>query len=176
MNSLGQMASMFGRLASGGYKQNLAPTLHMIGDAVKAEVENEIGEYQSGVGPYPDTAQLADSTLETKRTKNLGKSGDPDTPLWATGAFHDDIQYQPNMGDLSVEIGTNQKEAVFTELGTGMQPPRPVFGPSVLRAVPALLPQISAAAGLGIMGGAWKGLSVEGVTFSRSGSTGNILP
>ena len=176
MKSFKQAAAHFGSLAAGGYKQNLSPILDMIGTAVKHEVQSEIGEYQPGVGPYPPMAPLADATLERKTEKGLGKTGDPNSPLWATGEFHDSIQTAKSISELSVEVGTDRENVVAHELGTSNEPPRPIFGPSVLRALPPLLPAISAAAAMGISGGVWKGLTAEAITHTNQGPGANIEP
>lgn len=176
MDDLTKLAAHFGKLAAGGYRSNLSPLLGMMGQAVKKEIEKEIGEYQSGIGGYPATAPLADATIEIKTREGLGKGGDPDTPLWATGEFHDSIQIHKDMNELSVEIGSDVDHVVYSELGTSKEPPRPVMGPSALRAVPPLLPEIEAAALMGIQGGIWGGLGVEGVVNSPMGPTANIKP
>lgn len=176
MKTLGQAAMYFGQLAIGGYKLNLVPILDMIGAAVKTEVEKEIGEYQGSIGPFPATAPLADATLERKGRDNLGKGGDPNTPLYATGKFHDSIGTAKDINSLSVEIGTDVEYIIEQELGTSRIPPRPVFGPATLRALPPLEPAITASAALGIVGGVWKGLAVEGITAAGGKATANILP
>ena len=169
MNNFAQAASFFGQLAAGAYANNLSPVLDMIGAAVKAEVENEIGEYQSGIGGFPATAPLAASTLERKSKHGLGKHGNPDSPLWATGKFHDSIGTRKSIPTLSVQIGSNEDHVIFHELGTSNEPPRPVFGPATLRVLPRLIPAISAAAAHGIAGGVWQGLSAEGITHTSQG-------
>lgn len=176
MKTLGQLASQFGQLAAGGYKNNLRPILDLMGSSVKAEVQIEIGEYQSGVGPYPATAQLADATLDRKAKSGEGKGGNPDTPLWATGEYHDTIDYAKDVNSLSVEIGSNLDYVKYLELGTADMPPRPVFGPATLRAVPKIMPQIAAAAVVGMSGGVWSGLGVKGVTHSGGNDTATLMP
>jgi hypothetical protein len=176
MKTLGQLASHFGQLAAGAYKQNLSPILDLIGQAVKTEVQKEIGEYQGAISPFPRTAPLAQATLDRKADNNWGKGGNPDTPLWATGDYHNSIGVAKDVNSLSVEIGSNTPYVKYHELGTGEMPQRPIFGPATLRAIPPLLPAISDAAGLGIIGGAWKGLSAEGITHTPDGPSANILP
>jgi hypothetical protein len=176
MKSLEKLAGYFGRLAVGGYKSNLAPVLDLIGSSVKAEAEKEIGEYQDAIGSYPATAELSDVTIEIKQRLKLGKGGEADSPLWATGKYHDSIQSSPDVNSLSVSVGTNVDYVIYQELGTGKIPPRPIFGPATLRAIPPLLPTISAAAAMGIKGGVWEGLSAEGITFTKNKPNANILP
>lgn len=176
MKSLTDAAQFFGQLAAGGYKRNLLPILDLIGNSVKAEVEKEIGEYQGAIGPYPATAPLAEATLERKSKAALGKGGLANSPLWATGKFHDSIETAKNVTGLEVEIGTNVDYVINQELGTSKIPPRPVFGPATLRVLPKLLPTIAAAGAAGIKGGAWKGLSAEGIAYTSKGMNTNLLP
>jgi hypothetical protein len=178
MQDIGDLAKMFGQMAAGSYKQKLSPVLDLMGHTVKAEVQKEIGEYQGPIGPFPATASLAPDTLYLKAERGHGKGGDPDTPLWATGEFHDSIQVAKHVETLSVEVGTDVPYVKYQELGTSTQPPRPVFGPSTLRAIPKILPDISQSAGnaLGQAAGAWGHLGVEGITRAGGNDTGNILP
>lgn len=176
MNSLTQLAGMFGRMAAGGYKQQLSPVLDMLGNAVKAEVEKEIGEYQSSISPFSATEQLADATLERKTRANLGKNGNADSPLWATGDFQASIQTAKDVSALTVEIGSNLDYVVYSELGTSKEPPRPVFGPAALRAIPLLLPAVAAAGGNGMAGGVWSGLGVKGTTRAGGHDVAEIQP
>jgi hypothetical protein len=173
---LTQLAAHFGKLAAGAYKQNLSPVLDMLGQAVKAEVEKEIGEPQGSIGPYPATAPLSIETVYKKAKAGTGKGGDPFSPLWETGAYHDSIGVAKDIPSLSVEIGTNLDYVEHLEVGTGSMPPRPVLGPSALRAIPPLLPVVAHAAAQGIMGGAWSGLSVEGVTKAGGKATATVQP
>lgn len=176
MKTLGQLATIFAGLAAGGFKSNLVPVLGLIGTNIQAEVQSEIGEYQTGIGGYPATAQLADSTLDRKARAGTGKGGNPDAPLWATGAYHDSIDVRMDIATLSVEIGSNDEKAIRHELGTDRMPPRPVFGPSTMRALPPLIPAISAAASFGIKGGVWSGLSAAAVTYAGGRPIANIQP
>lgn len=174
MKDFGQAAAYFGELAAGKFKQNLSPVLDLIGNSVKANIEENIGEYQSGIGPFPPTAQLSDVTVDIKLREGLGKDGNADSPLYATGEFHDSIKVHKDIPALSVEIGTDLKRIIYHELGTGRMPPRPTFGPAVLRVLPKLLPRISSAAALGIAGGVWKNLGARAMTYS--GNSQSLLP
>lgn len=175
MKELGELAKMFGELATGAYKDDLVPILDLIGSQVKSELETQIGEYQPGIGPFPAMAPLSQTTIEIKSRLGLGKNG-PDSPLWATGAFHDDIGYQINRNDLSVEIGTHKDYILYQELGTGKIPPRPIFGPVTMQVMQKLAPQISAAAAMGITGGVWGNLGVKANPFTSRGISSEILP
>lgn len=176
MKTLGQAANYFGNLAAGAYKSNLSPVLDMLGRAVQDEAKREIGHYQPGISPFPGTAKLAPATIERKIQRQHGMGGNPDTPLWATGAYHDSIQTAKDVSSLSVEIGSNEPHVIFHELGTRNMPQRAVFGPATLRAVPPLLPKVAQAGVWGMAGGVWKGLGVEGITHTPLGPSANILP
>ena len=130
----------------------MAHCLDGVGQDVANEVRTEIGEYQPGIGPFPPMAPLAESTIDTKVSKNLGKGGDPDTPLYASGAFESDIGHAVDAGALSVEVGTNQNHVIYTEFGTAKQPPRPIFGPAALRILPKIKSRVAAAAVTGLIG------------------------
>lgn len=175
-NSVGQLASFMAGKAAGGYRAGLVPTLEVVGNEVKHEVEHEIGTYQSAIGPFPATAPLSDVTIERKQREGLGLGGDPDTPLFATGEFSEDIKIAVKPISLSVEVGTDLERVVFTELGTDRQPPRPIFGPAALRAVPKVLPTVAAGGVTGIIGGAWSGLGVKAVTHAAGTSTAELIP
>lgn len=175
-HALGDFAKFLMKEAAGAYKQALRPVLDEIGAAVKAEVQKEIGEYQSAIGQYPATAPLSPVTIEIKTRDGLGKNGNPDTPLWASGEFHDDVRFQSDVGSLSVEIGTDKEYIKFTELGTADMPPRPVFGPAALRVMPQFLPALAAASAMGIAGGIWSGLGVKAITHTQQGDSAHLVP
>ena len=175
-SSLGQFAGFLGGLAAGGYRAGLVPTLEHVGNEVKNEVEHEIGTYQGAVGPYPATAPLSDVTIERKMREGLGMGNDPDTPLFATGEFSKDVKTDVQPLALAVEIGTNVDHIVYTELGTDKQPPRPIFGPAALRALPKVMPTIAAAAVTGIVGGAWSGLGAKAITHADGSDTAELQP
>jgi hypothetical protein len=172
-SSPGQFAAYLGKLAAGAYKAELVPVLQHVGDEVKKEVEKEIGEYQSAIGPYPDTAPLSPVTLEIKQRRGLGRGG-PDTPLYATGEFSERIGVEVHKDDLSVEIGTTIDHVVYTELGTSTQPARPVFGPAALRVMPKVEAEVAAAALTGIIGGTWAGLGLKAVTHADGNDTAEL--
>lgn len=167
MKSFGDAAKLFGQAAIGGYKIGLAPALDEIGRQVQGEVKREIGNYQPAIGPFPATAPLSQATLDSKAKKGQG-AGHPDTPLYATGQFAADINYESDLNTLSVTIGTNTEYIKYTELGSGSMPPRPVFGPSCLRVMPHMLPMLAKSAFAGILGGVWSGLGIRATTFTAS--------
>ena len=174
--TLEQAASYFGKLALGGYKANLAPALTVIGAAVKHECEKEIGEYQGAIGGYPATAPLSPDTIDRKTKKGLGKGGDADSPLWETGKYHDSIETAQDLIALEVEIGTRVDYVKYQELGTSHIPPRPIFGPSTLRAIPPLLPVLAELGTLAVAGGMLSGLAADAVTKVAGKETASLIP
>jgi phage gpG-like protein len=94
---------------------------------VETTAKDEIGHYQSGIGPFPAWADLADSTEEHK-----AKMGYPsDAPLLASGDMQRSISHATHM--LEAVIGSTDKKMVYHEFGTPKMPARPVMGPAVLR-------------------------------------------
>jgi hypothetical protein len=124
-------------------KEACEESLQPIGDEVKKEAVDQIGHYQSAIGTFPAWEQLADATLDRKQKLGLGLGGNPDTPMFASGAFRDDIESSTDTGALQVRCGTHKEYVINTELGTAKMPPRPVFGPAGLRAMPAILKDMS---------------------------------
>lgn len=174
MKTFGDMAALFGGLAAGAYRRSLSPALNQIGEAVKADVKANIGTYQSAIGPFPATPPLAQATLQIKGRRGHGMGGDPDTPLYATGEFYGDVNVRVDILNLSVEIGTNAEHIARHEVGDSNVPPRPIFGPATLRAVPKCLPALASAGFMGRLGGVWKGPGISAVTFTPAGSNNSF--
>lgn len=145
-------------------QQAMIAALHQIGAAVRALVMAHLGHYQPNVGAYPAWAPLAPATIERKTRLGHGLGGNPDTPLYATGRFHDEVEYVVdarggapglqfmNNARTAVHIGTNLDYVRFLEYGTQNMPPRPVFGPAALMVVPHFLPQLHQFVAAGING------------------------
>lgn len=94
---------------------------------VQKTAEEEIGHYQSGIGPFPAWADLADSTEEQK-----AKMGYPsDAPLEASGAMGRSFSHSTS--PLETVIGSTDEKMVYHEFGTLKMPARPVLGPAILR-------------------------------------------
>ena len=151
-NSLGDLANHLNTTAMKSYRAQLAVVSGELGKAVETGVKEAIGSYNSG------WAQLTPATLDRKTKSGLGMGGNPDTPLYASGEFFESTAHK--VEGLTTIVGSTKPEAVYTELGTSDQPPRPVFGPVALQVVPRFLPIIGQYAGAGIAG-----LQVR--TFSR---------
>ncbi len=95
--------------------------LKALGGLIAQRSREKIGILQPASGPYPAWAELAASTVARKGH---------DAPLYETGGFEETIDFKVN-GSKSVTIGTPKEEAVFSELGTIHEPPRPVLQPAV---------------------------------------------
>jgi hypothetical protein len=74
-------------------------------------------------------ADLQQSTIERKKRSNWGKGGDPSSPLWATGEYHDSIQFRIS-GHNKVRIFSELDFVQYLEVGTAKMSPRPVFKPA----------------------------------------------
>ncbi|MHC8295321.1 HK97-gp10 family putative phage morphogenesis protein [Pseudomonas sp. LB3P58] len=94
---------------------------------VEMTAKDEIGHYQSGIGPFPAWADLADST-ETQKAR-MGYPAD--APLEASGAMRESITHTTHM--LETVIGSTDEKMVYHEFGTLKMPARPVMGPAVFR-------------------------------------------
>ena len=97
--------------------------LTVLGFEVSEKVKSMIGEKQAF------WADLKESTIERKKRMNWGKGGNPDSPLWATGEYHDSVSYQMSGRD-KVQIFSTLDYVKYLEMGTAKMPPRPVFKPA----------------------------------------------
>ena len=114
---------------------------------VEATAKAEIGHYQSGIGPFPAWAALADSTEEQK-----AQMGYPaDSPLLASGAMQASITH--TTGALEAVIGSTDEKMVYHEFGTSKMPARPVMGPALLTNKEFIRRTLGAATIAGLIGG-----------------------
>jgi phage gpG-like protein len=82
------------------------------------ECKKEIGNYQSAAGPFAGWAPLKPETISRK--------ANGDTPLLETGEMRD--SYERVVGKGEAHVGSNNKKALYHELGTSKIPPRSVIG------------------------------------------------
>jgi hypothetical protein len=114
---------------------------------IEATAKDEIGFYQSGIGPFPAWATLADAT---EASKSL--AGYPmDAPLLATGEMRNSITHTTNA--LEAVIGSTDEKMFYHEFGTLKMPARPVLGPAVLRNKEYIRRVLGAATVGGLIGG-----------------------
>ena len=94
---------------------------------LEEDMQKQIGEYQSGAGPYPAWATLADSTEEEK-----GRLGYPlNAPLLRDGELQKSFQHEQE--GMEGVVGSTDPVMVYHEFGTAKMPPRPVVGPALYR-------------------------------------------
>lgn len=114
---------------------------------IQKTAEAEIGHYQSGIGPFPAWADLADSTEAQK-----AKMGYPaDAPLDASGEMGRSFSHVTH--GLESVVGSTDEKMVYHEFGTLKMPARPVLGPAVLRNREYIRRVLGAATVTGLVGG-----------------------
>lgn len=145
-SDLAKLAAHFATLHNAQVK-SLEYALDKCAERIENTAKEEIGHYQSAVGPYPAWAQLAESTEEQK-----AKDGYPaNSPLLASGEMQKRIQRE--VVGLTAIIGSTDKKLVYHEFGTIRIPPRPVMGPAAYRNKDFILKTVGHAAVVGIVGG-----------------------
>lgn len=102
-----------------------AAMLTVLGFEIQQKIQSMIGTHQIF---WKD---LADSTVERKAKHHGGKGGDPSSPLYDTGGFEKSIEYKL-VGKNKVQIFSEDPTAVYHEMGTSKQPPRPVIKPAAM--------------------------------------------
>ncbi len=110
-------------------------------DVVKDIQENILGRITplSATGPFPAWMPLKSATIERKERYGLGKGGDPNSMLWATGDLARSISYTVRRGRNQVVIGSTSLYAAVHEYGSVHIPPRPYLGPGLFRQMPKAL-------------------------------------
>jgi len=134
----GQEAALLASLRAG---------LEKCAKKVEQTAKAEIGHYQSGIGPFPAWADLADSTEQQKAAMGYPA----DAPLLATGEMRGSITH--TTGVLEAVIGSTDPKMVYHEFGTPRMPARPVMGPAVLRNKEYIRRVLGAATITGLIGG-----------------------
>lgn len=107
--------------------------LGYIGVVVVQTAKDKIGDYQSETGPFEAWAPLAESTKEDRLRKGYSE----DNPGMRSGQMRDSIEYIVFPGE--VQIGSNDDDMLWFELGTTKQPPRSVLGGAAFEQTPILL-------------------------------------
>lgn len=160
-NSFTQLVRHLSNRALPLYKAHIRQVLNEVGREVRDEVRAMAGESMPGVGPYPPWAPLKQSTIDRKTQRNLGKGGNPASPLWASGRFASDINYHIEATRWIAVVGTNAKYMENHEFGfvhhvSGKSvPPRPIFGPAAEMVLPRYRNRIKLAALTGLSGVAY---------------------
>lgn len=99
--------------------------LERVAKRVEATAKAEFGTYQPETGPFPEWAELAESTQEERA--RLGFT--PNDPLLRNGDLRESITHE--MGDREAIIGSTSEIMEWHEFGTEKMPPRPVLGPAL---------------------------------------------
>jgi hypothetical protein len=120
-------------------------TIAKLAPKLEKEIKKQIGAAVGKVDPSFGWPPLAVETILAKERAGLGKGGDPFTMLYGTGDFYRSIKVKVSPKDLSIHIGSDVQQAVYTEFGTTRQPARPVFRPAAAKAVEKFRPIFEAA-------------------------------
>lgn len=120
--------------------------LDIAAEMVEKTAKAEFGVYQDAIGPFPQWAELADST----KSERLRLGYSENEPLLRTGALRDSISHETK--GLEAEIGSDSDIMVFHEFGTDKIPPRPVLGPAVHHNIEHILSILGRASVMGVMG------------------------
>ena len=128
-------------------RANAGRALDRIGQLIEDTAKAEFGVYQPETGPFPEWAELAQSTQDER--ERLGYPADE--PLLRDGSTRDSIGHA--VGDLELVVGSDSDIMVYHELGTANMPPRPVLGPAAERNHDTILSELGGAVVAGIVGG-----------------------
>jgi HK97 gp10 family phage protein len=145
-NSLGSLALHFLALEVAELK-SLHDGLEKCAVRIEKTAKEEIGHYQSGIGPFAAWTDLAESTESEKARKGYPA----DAPLLATGEMRDSISHE--MRGLEAIIGSKDPKMVYHEFGTPKMPARPVVGPALYANKEFIKKTIGHAAVSGLIGG-----------------------
>jgi len=136
MSTFAEVGSFFGR-AGGRLLGELPGTLEMIGRVVQKTAAAKLGVLQPAVGPFPAWKPLAPATVASKGHAQ---------PLYDTGELKESgIGYTVQSTRLQVVIGSPLDRALFAELGTATEPPRPFLGPAVLESEKTIIALVGGA-------------------------------
>lgn len=142
------LLDMVGKLAAAevAIHVNARKALERVAVAVENTAKSEFGTYQNEVGPFPEWAELAESTQEERA--RLGY--EPNDPLLRTGELRDSVSH--DVHELVATIGSTSEIAEFHEFGTDKIPPRPVFGPALVRNHDRILNELGGAVVSAVIG------------------------
>jgi HK97 gp10 family phage protein len=98
--------------------------LNRCGVIVERRSKEKVGEYQDQTGPFVAWQELADFTKEDRLKQGYTEND----PGLRSGEMRDSIGHALSTDSLEVQIGSNDQNMVYFELGTSKQPPRSVLG------------------------------------------------
>lgn len=125
---------------------NARRALDQVGAAVERTAKSEFGDYQDAVGPFPEWAELAESTKEERVRLGFTEND----PLLRSGQLRDSISHY--VEELEVTIGTPSEIAEFHEFGTSRMSPRPFMGPALVRNHDTIIEKLGGAVVRGLIG------------------------
>ena len=97
-----------------------------IGKLAQSMAKSYIGSYQHGWAP------LAESTIADKAAKGFAVPA----PLLRTGEMRDSIEYEVELAEFEVVVGSHLLIALYQELGTSRIPPRSFLGLAMSECIP----------------------------------------
>jgi len=118
---------------------------------IERDAKRQIGTYQPGVGDFPAWAPLS-ADYEAAKVAAGGKAN---APLLFSGEMRDSIDH--TVSATEAVVGAKDEKMVYHEFGTSKMPPRPVFGPAMLKT----RKEVEAALGQVLLGGILGGEQVE---------------
>jgi len=113
---------------------------------LQKEAKAEFGHYQDTEGPFPEWAELADSTKEDRLQQGFTEND----PLLRRGDLRDSVERES--GDWEGTVGSTSEIMPFHEFGTAKMPPRPVMGPALYRKAEEIAELIGSFAVSGLVG------------------------
>lgn len=94
---------------------------------LEREAKREFGHYQDAAGPFPEWAELAESTKEDRLAKGYSEN----EPLLRDGTLRDSIEHEAH--GLEATVGSTSDIMPYHEFGTSKMPARPVLGIALYR-------------------------------------------
>jgi len=125
--------------ASSAIAADLEVKFHGIVKEIEETAKEEIGVYQSAVGPFDAWSPLTESTIAGR----ISKGYSADEPLLRSGELRDSIESE--VVGLAAIVGTKSDIGLWQEVGTDRIPPRPFIGPAYVRKIDPLMEAIGAA-------------------------------
>ncbi|HEV2596232.1 MAG TPA: hypothetical protein VGU01_13635 [Sphingomicrobium sp.] len=102
-------------------------TLEIAAEMIEAEAKRVIGSYDY------EWPQLAEATQDDREKRGFSRN----EPGLRTGEMRESIEHTIVSKD-EAEIGSNDDNLVYFDLGTKTQPPRPVLEPAAIRKAPEI--------------------------------------
>lgn len=114
---------------------------------IEKTARDEFGNYQPSTGPFPEWAELADATKEDRLRQGYTEND----PLLRSGELMESSSHEVH--GLEGVAGSTDPRMVYLEFGTSKMPPRPVWGPALVKNHKAIQMMLGAAVVEGLVGG-----------------------